>query len=144
MSTFLDRTIEELRILEIDPESEKYKCLVAFAKCCDEDTSEARSLRMSVYRISNSIPLTPLTGSEEEWETVDGVVRNKRCHRVVKEGEVCYDKEAIVFYTIEENGQPINSITEGSKVVIEYRKSITEDSKVVIEFPYHVNTIYKK
>ena len=130
MSTFLERTIEELRILDIDPESEKYKCLVAFAKCCDQDTQEAPMIRMSVYRISNNMPLTPLTGSEEEWETVDNIVRNKRCHRVVKEGEVCYDKEAIVFYTIGENGQP--------------SKSITEDSKVAIEFPYSVNTIYQK
>lgn len=130
MSTILDYANHELQILGADAESQKYKCLVAFANCCDENTNEAALLRTHMYRLQNKLPLSDLTGAAEEWETVDGIVRNKRCHRVVKEGESCYDTEAIVFYTVAENGEPI--------------KSITEDSKVLIEFPYHVKTIYQQ
>lgn len=130
MSTFLEFTESELELLGVDTSSEKYKCLVAYAKYSDESQSNASLLRGYISRIHNRMPLSDLTGAEEEWETVDGVVRNKRCHRVVKEGDVCYDKEAIVFYTLDESGNPI--------------KSITEDSKVLIEFPYRVKTIYQE
>ena len=130
MSTFLEFTESELGLLGVDTNSEKYKCLVAYAKSSDEDQINATLLRGYISRIHQGLPLSDLTGADEEWETVDDVIRNKRCHRVVKEGESCYDTEAIVFYTIDENGNPI--------------KSITEDSKVLIEFPYRVKTIYQQ
>lgn len=130
MSTFLERALVELELLGLGTETEEHKSLVAFAKCCDANERDANLLRMYLYRLQNSMPLSALTGSEDEWETVDGVVRNKRCHRVVKEGEVCYDKEAIIFYTLDENGQPI--------------KSITEESKVEVQFPYVVKSIYQQ
>ena len=49
-------------------------------------------------RLLRYLPITPLTGDEEEWEEiVPGKFQNKRCSRVFKENGEAYDIEGRVF-----------------------------------------------
>lgn len=45
--------------------------------------------------LANHLPLTPLTGEDDEWEVPEGkggqIMQNKRCPRVVKDDEVAWD-----------------------------------------------------
>lgn len=63
-------------------------------------------------RLANGLPLTPLTGEDDEWKLPDGVAKdthvrvNKRCNRVFKDDEIAWDvrvgRKPITFpYTVE-------------------------------------------
>jgi len=77
-----------------------------------------------VARIFNQlvshIPLTPLTGEDDEWiEVDDNFLMNKRCPRIIKENGKAYDTERIVF-------EDKNTMTF----------THSEHSRVEISFPY--------
>ena len=86
-------------------------------------------------------PLTPLTGSDEEWNRLDYSPddmksQNKRCSHVFKgvDGRA-YDSEGIIFYDWvkdEETGQLRKSHFTGS------------GSRVYIEFPYVPTREYRE
>ena len=49
-------------------------------------------------RLMRFLPLTPLTGEEDEWNEIgDGEYQNKRCSRVFKDNGKAYDIEGKVF-----------------------------------------------
>ena len=49
-------------------------------------------------RVLNFLPITPLTGEDDEWEKEnDGIYRNKRCMRVIRENGIAYDTMGKVF-----------------------------------------------
>lgn len=70
-------------------------------------------------------PLTPLTGDEDEWETVDdGVWQNRRCPRVFKGADGrAYDSKGRVF-------RDATGATYTSR-----------ESRVFITFPYTPTTV---
>lgn len=70
-------------------------------------------------RLARFEPLSPLTGSDDEWnEVTEGMFQNRRCSHVFKENGVAYDSEGKVFR--EPSGACFTS----------------KDSRVEIEFPY--------
>lgn len=77
-------------------------------------------------KVASFLPLTPLTGEDEEWEEVsEGLWQNKRCSRVFKRADgVAFDIEAKVFC--------------GSDGVC----YTSNDSKVEVKFPYVPKTEY--
>lgn len=85
-------------------------------------------------------PLSPLTGDESEWISVeygdDPVYQNKRCSRVFKgkDGR-CYDIEGIVWYewfSDDHKSEPYKSYFTNS------------ESRVYIDFPYTPKTEYRE
>ena len=76
-------------------------------------------------------PLTPLTGADDEWMTLDYggdmEAQNKRCFHVFKGADGrAYDSEGIVFYEWRTDADGV-----------EYKSHFTnKDSRVYIEFPY--------
>ena len=74
-------------------------------------------------KLSRFLPLTPLTGSDDEWMEIteeDGekLFQNRRCPHIFKKGDRAYDIDGKVF--IEENGSSYTS----------------DESRVDITFPY--------
>lgn len=92
----------------------------------------------SLYRSQGFLPLSPLTGEDDEWipleesekDKSEGVVyQNIRCPKVFKEVDgKSYNIEGIVFYEDDENGR--NYFTDYY-------------SWVEVEFPYDVPPIPK-
>ena len=75
-------------------------------------------------RLMLYMPLTELTGEDDEWvEIGDNLFQNKRCRTVFKENEECYDSEGIYFYD-EKNDTYYTS----------------KNSRIKIDFPYIVPT----
>lgn len=76
-------------------------------------------------RLARYEPLSPLTGSDDEWTEVgDGIFQNRRSPRVFKEASGAYDMEGRVF-------------REPSGVCFTSR-----DSRVPVTFPYTPSTEY--
>lgn len=70
-------------------------------------------------------PLSPLTGSDDEWmEVGEGLYQNKRCSTVFKKDGTAYDIDGKVF--VESDGQSYTS----------------SNSKVDVSFPYTPKTEY--
>lgn len=81
----------------------------------------------ALKKLLNFEPLSPLTGSDDEWEPCSmqrEVMQNKRCSRVFKEKGEAYDIRGKVF--VEPNGCCFTSI----------------DSRVPVVFPYTPKTEY--
>ena len=75
-------------------------------------------------KLARYLPITPLTGDDDEWnEVAQGVFQNRRCSRVFKEAGSAYDIEGIVFR--EANG---DRYTSG-------------ESRVSVTFPYDAASI---
>jgi hypothetical protein len=54
-------------------------------------------------RLLNFLPLSPLTGEDEEWEEVsEGLWQNKRCSRVFKNKDGAYDIDG--YYFVDQDG----------------------------------------
>jgi len=86
----------------------------------------------AITKLLNYEPLSPLTGEDNEWtEVAGGLLQNKRCSRVFKEGDRAYDIDGKVFTkTIEFEG-------------VDYESSFTSsDSRVDVAFPYTPTTEY--
>lgn len=84
-------------------------------------------------------PLSPLTGSDEEWIDVaeyngSPMWQNKRCSRVFKDETGAYDIDGKVFWEwyTNENGEKSKSYFTG------------RDSRVYITFPYTPTTVYEE
>ena len=87
------------------------KKVVALCKVLDEDPMpdiERQAIVKLFAKLSMGIPLTPLTGKDDEWEEVDisdtevtdGTIKwqNKRCPRVYKRADgTAFDSRAKVF-----------------------------------------------
>lgn len=79
------------------------------------------------YDLSRYMPLSPLTGEDNEWtECMDGLLQNKRSSRVFKQDDVAYDIDAVVFE--DDNGDYYTN----------------SESKKNITFPYYPTTKYIK
>lgn len=79
---------------------------------------------LSVFnRLSHFLPLTPLTGEDDEWNEVShNLYQNKRCSSVFKDAEgKAYNMEGKIFSR--DNGETWFS---------------NKDSRVYINFPYYV------
>ena len=76
-----------------------------------------------VQRLTHFLPLTPLTGEDDEWNKVSsGVYQNKRCGSVFKEPDgKAYNSEGKVF--TDDGG-----VTWFTNI----------NSRIYIEFPYNV------
>lgn len=78
-------------------------------------------------RLAKFQPLTPLTGTDNEWtEIEDGLFQNKRASHVFKENGEAYDIEGRIFE--DENGC----------------RYINKDSRVAVTFPYIPKREYVK
>ena len=76
-------------------------------------------------KVARYLPLTPLTGDDDEWnEGGSGVLQNRRCSHVFKENGQAYDQHGKVFR--EPDGICYTS----------------RDSRVPITFPYTPKTEY--
>ena len=79
---------------------------------------------LSVFnRLSHWLPLTPLTGEDDEWNEVgSGIYQNNRCMFVFKDADgKAYNMEGKIFST--DNGETWFT---------------NKDSRVYINFPYYV------
>jgi len=103
------------------------------------DEKEADFVVSSLYRSQKFMPLSALTGEDDEWipleeeekDSSEGVVyQNLRCPKVFKEADgKAYNIEGIIFYEDDENGD---------------RHYFTDYySWVEVEFPYEVPPIPK-
>lgn len=78
-----------------------------------------------VQKLMRFEPLSPLTGTEEEWVEVSaGIKQNRRCSHVFMENGNAYDSQGRIFR--EKNGNCFQS----------------RDSRVTIDFPYVPKTEY--
>lgn len=74
-------------------------------------------------KVASFEPLTPLTGSDDEWNEVGpGVFQNRRCSRVFKENGQAYDIDGIVWR--DPDGMTFTN----------------RDSRVPVTFPYTPKT----
>lgn len=81
-----------------------------------------------IERLLRFLPLTPLTGEDDEWNQVtDGLYQNKRCSSVFKQDGRTYDIDAEIF--TDDGGETY------------YHKG---GHRVYIEFPYSPPTHPKK
>lgn len=97
----------------------------AVMKMIDQFAGEGHSgfsagMALSLFeKLARWEPLTPLTGSDDEWcEVGDGLLQNRRCPRVFKDKNGAYDIEGKVFR--EPSGARFSSY----------------DSRVPVTFPY--------
>jgi hypothetical protein len=104
MKTLLQHTKFELRTAGLfDPDADYSGELAAnvvslmetFVAYGHSGASGAATLEI-FNRVANGLPLTPLTGEDDEWEAVPvgmaGQMQiNRRCHRVCKDGERAWD-----------------------------------------------------
>lgn len=76
----------------------------------------------ALNRLLRHIPITPLTGEEDEWDYTFGHAQNKRCPRIFKDEDGrAYDSEGKIFSC------------DGGKTWF-----TNADSHVYIDFPYMV------
>tara|TARA_R110000868_G_scaffold152621_5_gene377777 strand:+ start:807 stop:1214 length:408 start_codon:yes stop_codon:yes gene_type:complete len=77
-------------------------------------------MAISLFKtVASYDPLTPLTGSDDEWvEIADNKYQNNRCSHVFKDGNQAYDIDAVIFR--EKDGGTFTS----------------RDSRRDVEFPY--------
>lgn len=100
----------ELRIAGLLNSDEKYDAMVADAaleivkKFADQGHSGFSAAMVSniLDKLLRFEPLTPLTGSEDEWTALDHddtmAAQNKRCPHVFKRADgTAYDSNAIIF-----------------------------------------------
>ncbi len=86
-------------------------------------------------KLSRYKPLGPLTGERDEWnETSRGVLQNKRCSHVFKEGTRAYDIQGTVFR--ERNGGCFTGYGSRTYVTFPYQPK----SKTV---PAFLNRFYR-
>lgn len=79
-------------------------------------------------RLVDSLPLTPLTGEDDEWrELPDGSYQNRRYGSVFKRNGLAYDHNARVF--VDADGRSYTSACSRKKVEFPYMPE-----------PEHVNT----
>lgn len=93
----------------------------------EDHSGGSASLAISILdRVLRFEPLTPLTGSDDEWfEVSDGVWQNNRCSHVFKDTETgAYDIDGRLFR------YPDGSVTQ------------RYESRVPIEFPYTPSHTY--
>lgn len=95
--------------------------------------SSAAIVAQMFNRLAFYLPLTALTGADDEWgEEFDGVQQNKRCDKVFRDTETGYahNIEGIVFWRwlVTDTGE-------------RYKEQFTNaDSAVPVVFPYNVPT----
>jgi len=110
MSNFLDFAETELRAAGLFDKDSDYGGMVgeAVMKLCRAHSEEGHSgfssgMAISIFsKVARFEPLTPLTGADDEWTTLDFdgdmAAQNKRCPSVFKRGDgTAYDSNAVVF-----------------------------------------------
>ena len=100
---------------------------------CDEGHSgfSAMYAVKILHKLMRYVPLTPLTGEDDEWSEVsDGLYQNKRFSRVFKEGKdgQAYDIEGKIFWewNVHEDGTPYKCYYGNG------------DSRMPVTFPYEI------
>lgn len=139
MGNLMQHARKEMALLR-GPETEPDEMQDAIDKCVFDiveifeeqghSGSSAPYVISCLEKILRFEPITPLTGSDEEWDDNcrDGILQNNRCSRVFKEvatGET-YDIHGRVF--VEPDGSAYTS----------------RDSRVAVQFPYRPSTEYVK
>lgn len=137
MSNLVDFAKEELARID---HSDDMQCLIdrdilelieTFSNQEHSDTTGAYVLGM-FNRLVTFMPLTPLTGEDDEWEDIsdisgDTCYQNKRCSRIFKDKDSrAYD--STYRYFVDENGWSY----------------INKDSREYISFPYCPNEPLKE
>lgn len=114
------------------------KLLVVFLEA-EHSVKTATYTQDMFSRLTRFVPLTPLTGEEDEWELCwDGkIYRNKRCRSVYKHGkdEKAYDDGAVFFWKwVERELEEGEAGYPGTVVEKEYFTNV--NSIRHITFPY--------
>jgi len=103
MSTLLQHTKSELRAAGLFDDDSDFNGEIAVQVTALMETLSAYghsggslSRTLEVFdRVVHRLPLTPLTGEDDEWELPTGMGRqmliNKRCQRVFKDAEIAWD-----------------------------------------------------
>lgn len=103
------------------------KCVLEVLGVFAEQGHSGLSARYAIRlleRLMRFLPLTPLTGEDDEWnEIAQGTYQNRRCSRVFKENGQAYDIDGKAFS--DDGGR--TWFTNG-------------DSRVPVSFPYAVPT----
>lgn len=135
MSNLVDFAEQELNAIGMGEDSDDINKLMHdhIIHMVEEFSKEGHSGFSASYAIGilskllNYEPLSPLTGEDSEWITIDegmigrpNVQQNKRCGHVFKEDGKAYDTEGKIFYP---KGQRDMTYTNF-------------DSRTPIEFPY--------
>ena len=103
MATLLQHAKRELRAAGLFDENADYNGDVAvlttslmevFAAYGHSGGSKEATIGIFT-RLANGMPLTPLTGEDDEWEVPAGksgqMMVNKRCYRIFKDDEMAWD-----------------------------------------------------
>lgn len=134
MSNLVKYAENELAIINVSGEDEQNEITRAIMDVVKVFANEGHSGTSAEYalnileRVLRFKPITPLKGTDNEWNEVsNGTYQNKRCSSVFKdENGFCYDIDAVTFYHVGDNF----SFTNGERV----REYFREQGP--IEFPY--------
>lgn len=102
MTTLLQHAKSELRAAGLFDDTADYNGDVAVqvmalmeTLCAYSHSGGSQGQTLGIFsQLANHMPLTPLTGDDDEWEAVGGtdqLVINKRCRQVFKDADMAWD-----------------------------------------------------
>lgn len=137
-------------------------------KFCDQGHSgfSASYLIAAVTRLMKWLPLSPLTGEDDEWNECsrDGVEQNKRCSAVFRhnkdnstahyiEGKIFSDNGGITWFTSKDSHVPVTfpfTVPDHpEKVYIEYTEEVpagfsSDKYEIITDQPERIKALYEK
>lgn len=128
-----DHAERELELAGVESTSDGYSYVLSLVDLVlGQSHPNQQSFKATVaffFQICNGEPLSPLTGSDDEWDQISPLLwQNNRFPRVFKElGVGAYDIGAIVF------------IDESDRMFTQQPQS-----RIIVKFPYTPNTKYMR
>lgn len=131
MSQLMDHAQREMKLVGLEESTPMYKAILRLVELFDgqgHNEDSAAYAAAAVAKLFKMELLSPLTGEEEEWTLIHGLLdkgekfwQNKRRPYVFKdESGECWDIEGKIFYYYKDDGRTVYYCNKDSHTKIEF------------------------